>query len=626
MVLLTRRFLLALLFTPSLVACTRSAGPRIRKPDGVEIEYVPEKQTYFLGEPIYVHFCFKNTADEPFSFRYGADHRGAARPLRFMFRATAASGKRVPDPHPDEYYWKDMERVRIGEIKPGVSPKVRFLLQAWCEFDRPGKYTVTAGQDIGWDEPVKELSTPGWSRSMGGSFSVRLVAPADEDCPKVVDAMVRGMLADKNDRMVPDPFFYIRHPAYLGPLRKLTSDGNREVRQAAIDGIGSILTPEATRALIGLLDHDDPTTARLAAQTLNWRLPDRSEDYNSAVGRSSEHEYMFGPAMRSAFSWAHRNGHSKGKRREAIRLGWRDDLAKLVRPHARRMLKSGNREDIRLGSLMVQCLGDAESLDLVLSTIDRHVEQAQAANPQWPTFSPYFCKELIATAQLLTKFGVAPPQVGRIETVGEALLWIELTRCDDNYRTRGWEAEYMRCLKHINSVVRLVAVGSMPKDIIPSASDQLVALAKDPHHLVRCRTIEVLRNHRLKSFLPVALDRLRKDNDRVVLMGASFSCETFGDTSHIDVLIERLTDARVCLPVHQILFDKTTESGCAHPTDPTWTVAEREKLQSQWREWFKVNGEALKKLGPLPPGDARFGPRPKLRGFEAWDSDPKADR
>ena len=30
----------------------RSWGARIRRPAGAEIEYVPGKQTYFLGEPI----------------------------------------------------------------------------------------------------------------------------------------------------------------------------------------------------------------------------------------------------------------------------------------------------------------------------------------------------------------------------------------------------------------------------------------------------------------------------------------------------------------------------------------------------------------------------------------------
>lgn len=304
----------------------RSWGTRIRRPAGAEIEYVPQKHTFFLGEPICVLFRVKNNGDSPISFRHGSDYRGAARPLRFMFRAVDSRRRPVPDPHPGENYMGGRGGFRT--LKSGEVYERKLLLQLWCEVEKPGRYTVTAGQDIGWDAPVEALSTRGWARSEGGRFSVTLVPPSEADCRGVLDAIVRLIRDDEEDWFVKKAFPYIRHPVYLEPLRSLAAAGDFEAREAAIDGIGSILTPEATLALIELLEHDDPATARLAAQTVNWRLPDPDPH-----------------GSRPARNWS-RCEHNSEKHLEAIRLSWRDEFARLVLPHARRMLRSENKDDI----------------------------------------------------------------------------------------------------------------------------------------------------------------------------------------------------------------------------------------------------------------------------------------
>jgi len=575
----------------------RSWGTRIRKPAGAEIEYVPEKQTYFLGEPIYVLARVKNNGDNPISFRHGSDYRGTPRALRFVLRAVAAQGKPVPDPHPKPNCMGG--RGGLKTIKPGEMYEQKLLLQTWCEIDMPGAYTVTAGQDIGWDEPVKELSTREWSRSPGGSFKITLVAPSEEDAQRVLDAMVRKVGTTDNVWRAKQPFAYIRHPAYLKPLRALTSDGKREVREAAIDGIGSILTEEATLALIDVLDHPDPTTALIAAETLNWRMP-HPDPYRSA-------------AKRSPFMYE----RNEEKRKEAVSLAWRDEFTGRVVAHARKMLRSDEKKHILAGVFVIWCFKDAESMDIFLSAIDGYVQQEQAKDPQWPTYGYEFMSgaQWAKTARALIDAGAARPRVGEIDTVGKALVWLNLVSQDDDYRPREWQAEYMRCLRHPNSLARLVAVSQVPRELVGKATAQLIVLANDSHESVRRTTWAVARRLKIKAFLPIVLERLRRETTKMALDSACSFCAALGDDSHIDILIERLVEPSVALPVHLILYEKTTNAGCGFRTDSAWTVAEREKLQSEWREWFNVNRKALKKLGRLRPDDDRLGLRPTPRDF-----------
>ena len=61
----------------------------------VEIDFVPEKKEYFLGEPTYVRFTLKNVGHNEVRFATGSDYRGASRPLRFKFKAWDKAGNEV---------------------------------------------------------------------------------------------------------------------------------------------------------------------------------------------------------------------------------------------------------------------------------------------------------------------------------------------------------------------------------------------------------------------------------------------------------------------------------------------------------------------------------------------------
>lgn len=264
----------------------------------------------------------------------------------------------------------------------------------------------------------------------------------------------------------------------------------------------------------------------------------------------------------------------------------------------------------------MRCFRDAESMDLFVSALDRYVRQEQAKDPQWPTYGYAFMSRArwARTARTLIHTGAARPQVGEIDTVGKALVWLNLVS-HDKHRPTGWQEEYMRCLGHRNSLVRLVAVGQIPKELVPEAAGQLVALASDRHAAVRRQVFGTGGSNEIGALLPVALERLRRETDKKGLDAVCSFCVALGDASHIDILLERLSEASVALPIHLILYERTTNRGCGWRTDSPWSEAERRTLQSEWREWFKVNGEAWKKLGRLRPDDERLSPRPTPRDF-----------
>ena len=66
----------------------------LEKPEWISLSYSPDKEEYFLGEEIKVHFLLKNNGTESYPYAYGGDYRGAYRQLRFAFAAVSEDGRR----------------------------------------------------------------------------------------------------------------------------------------------------------------------------------------------------------------------------------------------------------------------------------------------------------------------------------------------------------------------------------------------------------------------------------------------------------------------------------------------------------------------------------------------------
>lgn len=101
------------------------------------------KDEYFVGEPLYVIFEVTNNGNTPFEFPVSG-FGVTGRRMRFSFTAIDENGETVPDPI------KEPQMCSMGGIgsraivKPGETySERRVLVNAWCAFTKPGRYTIT---------------------------------------------------------------------------------------------------------------------------------------------------------------------------------------------------------------------------------------------------------------------------------------------------------------------------------------------------------------------------------------------------------------------------------------------------------------------------------------------------
>jgi len=94
-----------------------------------------------------VSFGFENEAAKTtIRFPTGGDYRGTGRHERFSFIAADESGRKVEDPIPPS----GMGGGLGGNLgpDPGETYTEALLVNAWCAFAKPGKYTITCKRTL----------------------------------------------------------------------------------------------------------------------------------------------------------------------------------------------------------------------------------------------------------------------------------------------------------------------------------------------------------------------------------------------------------------------------------------------------------------------------------------------
>lgn len=120
--------------------------------------FTAERDTYVVGEPIYVTFEVRNDGTTPVVFPVGGDYRMTGRQERFRFSAKDADGRPVVDPlagSPEA----GVPGGGIGSgwrLRPGERQTERVLVNPWCRFDAPGTYTVTARRVLRLHAPERK--------------------------------------------------------------------------------------------------------------------------------------------------------------------------------------------------------------------------------------------------------------------------------------------------------------------------------------------------------------------------------------------------------------------------------------------------------------------------------------
>lgn len=109
-----------------------------------------EKTDHFLGEPIFAVFSMTNRGSKPFAFLGGGSCGGTCRHEDFSFSALSESGKQVRDP--GNFCGMGRGFHTMAQIKPKETHTGRLLVNLWCAFTEPGRYTITCKRTLylGW--------------------------------------------------------------------------------------------------------------------------------------------------------------------------------------------------------------------------------------------------------------------------------------------------------------------------------------------------------------------------------------------------------------------------------------------------------------------------------------------
>ncbi len=302
-------------------------------PSGAKIVIGFDRNEYFLGEDVVMHFTLTNAGTSPFSFNYGGDYRGSSRSLRFKITATDEAGKVADDPDPAKICFGGFESTKT--LSPGEKYEQSLHLMWYSQIVHPGRYIIHATHDFGWKEDAGKLTT--------GEATITFKMPDPIKAENIISNMEKSGSPD---------FSYLGLPIYLEPLMERARNGNHQ----ALAGINGIATPEATAALIELASSPNSSLALDAAMTLNGRLPD-PEFEGKLPGR--------GPFRFDAL---------EARRRLATKT-WNTNFTEQVRSLATNFLARQQVKEIGTGAFMIEAVGNPTDAPSVLGALDHALYQ-----------------------------------------------------------------------------------------------------------------------------------------------------------------------------------------------------------------------------------------------------------
>jgi hypothetical protein len=564
---------LALILTAVLTLVVRDARmPAADKetpvPAQARVSVELDQKEFFLGENLLLHFCIENVGTEPFSISLGGDYRGASRSLRFQVQALDAQGKPCDDPDPTGFCMGGLGHSPT--VQPGKKHYESIPLLRYRRIEKPGVYTIRVSHDLGWSEtPARKVPV--------AETKITFVKPTDEQARKLVEAMLKtpannGRTSGERSAPYPD-FSVLRDPVYLPVLLERA----REKSEKALAGIGSIATPRATEALIQLAGHEDPAFALSAAQTLDMRLPD-PQLFGELPGRNPFFNDYLAP------------------RRWLVEQSWRPRMADDVADLARKFLAREDRHGIECGGYMLQCCGRKEDLPHLVRTLDREIAAA-AKRPLEEGIYPRprgACGELLRAARMLGARGVPAP--AKVESAGEAVVYLSAIGAKKDFRPEGWERQYARLLRHEAAYVRETALNNLPLPAPESLLELLPRLITDKDvevQIAACHVAEKVKRPELKG--PV-LEALGKAREHWQFQAAGNAAWELGARwERIEICVNRLDEEGMTKECLNTLLGAVVENvgGYSGPSDK-WTAQDAKACKARWVKFLQEHGKRLK--------------------------------
>lgn len=466
------------------------------------VEVVFDKEQYFLGENVLLHYRVSNNGEEPFTITTGGDSATEARrPLRFKVFAMRGDGTLVRDPYPQAGCMGGP--LMSQEIKPGQSFRLSLPLMRYCDFETGGKFRVFVYHDLGWD--VYDQGLP--NELPQGEYlapvvetQIDLVMPNAEQARQVIERAIQlprdpdyPFLTNAHDYA---DFTTLRYPVYLPILKELTQQGD-ERGLLATTAIGEIATPEATSALIELLEHPNPVVAADAQQKLLYRVPHpqaaERRDWSSAWAR----KYRF-----SKHAW--KDEH----RAQAMELSWK-------------LLEAEDRESLLAGANVLFCLGEKEEFPRLLKIIDRVLtdlaldDREQLVHWRADTASG----SVIEAGWQLVERGAESPL--EPETPGELALFMRAIGGGDEFRPSDWEQVAVKAMRHPIPFVRAETIANLPKPLPESLYAALLPRLQDDAPPVQAAALNAAAASAAPDFLETVLRVRQNPADETVREAAN---------------------------------------------------------------------------------------------------------
>jgi len=406
-------------------------------PEHIYLDYTPDRKSYFIGEPINVHFTMTNDDTDEFHFEEGGDYRGANRHLRYAFTAETEDEKKAVDPKPSQTCFGG-----LGMADPHLKPEEKYEkdlpLLAYLKFPEPGEYTVRCYQSLGFGFPEKVIKEAGsYKYVLGGSFDIEIRLPSKKEAADLLKSSLDKIDGDERRRN----FSFLQHECYLTALVDLIQDESDEEKiEALFEGIASIVTVPSTCSLVSLACHKRESVRIAALRRLSWRLPD-PRDTGQVPTDSAFHFYS-----------------SEARRRDS-KASWdrefRPDVLKILKEG----LKSGSPEEVSVCAYSLGALAETDAIDLLVQAADRIAPNT--------TISPEkerCVNQIASTASLLARLDAKSCQANRESSPGRLAVWANMIRTKPEYRTGDWEDLILYMLNLDCVVTRMAAIRWLPKD------------------------------------------------------------------------------------------------------------------------------------------------------------------
>ena len=527
-------------------------------PDNAAVRLTTDRETFFLGENVLIHFELINTGGAAFEADFGGDYRGAMRSLRFEVTGFDEDGKPLSDPYPSKNHFGGF--VGPTEVTP-ESPFAKSLpLTRYLRIEKPGKYTIKVTHDFGW-EPQAGQKLP------TGTIDITFEQPTEKTAADLVEKWIAteeysGSSTGEKSENYPD-FSQIRNPVFLPALTKHARLGNRD----AIVGLGSIAHRDATAELIRLSDANPATDEQKVAQQsalnqLSMRVPDPML-LGELGTRNPFHQNYLAP------------------RRWLVENSWDDEFVDEVRDLAKKLLRSDEASDVASGAFLITCVGKDSDGGAVVTALDREVAKTRSLEVESDIYPRPrgACQELQRAATILMSRGFKPPE--NPTTDGEAIFFCialgqemeqeELgkakpdpldRRPESEWRPKGWKKTLDQLLHDPTPYIVENALVNAPKPFPIELRHHLgrVIDAEDVNAAIAA--CDIVEDEKLVEFTDSILAKLRVAEERWLFRHAdSAAIELGAEEKRLRILVSRLDEKDMLFPCLESIKSMFSNAG-----------------------------------------------------------------